>query len=94
MSFKCKPLKTERESGRVGSEGGKHTHRTQLADIPAEILGHGHHLVNNRIHFGSVQDSVAVRVVEAEHDCNNEWMSGWEWMQVNASECEWVEVNK
>lgn len=86
MSFKCKPLKTQSlplgmcSRRREWEREGGYTYRTQLADIPAKIFGHGHHLVNNRIHFGRVQDSIAVRIVQPEHDCNNEWM------RVNVSE--------
>jgi hypothetical protein len=45
------------------------TYRPQLRDVPAQILCHRHHLVNDGVGLDFVQHAVAVRVVEPEHDC-------------------------
>ena len=46
------------------------TDRPELLGLPAGVLGHGHHLVDDGVHLLLVQEPVLVRVVHPEHDCN------------------------
>ena len=46
----------------------KEPYRSEFSDIPAEILGYGHHLVDNALQLVVIENAVAVAVVEAEHE--------------------------
>ena len=46
------------------------TDRPELLGLPAGVLRHGHHLVDDGVHLLLVQEPVLVRVVHPEHDCN------------------------
>lgn len=47
---------------------GTLTYRSQFANIPAKIFGNSHHLINNRIHFGGIQDTIAIGIVQSKHN--------------------------
>lgn len=47
------------------------TYRSQLGDIPSQVLGNRHHLVDNCIGLDFVQHSITVGIVEPEHDCKS-----------------------
>lgn len=47
------------------------THRFQFRHIPAQVLCHRHHLIDNRVGFSCIKDSISIRVVETKHDCTH-----------------------